>query len=86
MCVDLLVFSAPCSISDPQIGSSSSSSESDSDSRDPSPFLALLHDPVLIGSIGALLWCLLMVAAVYLFKRHGRMGHMMPGRDRAKGV
>ncbi|XP_019940841.2 roundabout homolog 4 isoform X1 [Paralichthys olivaceus] len=46
----------------------------------------LLQDPVLIGVIGALLWCVLMVAAVYLFRRHSRTGHLIPGRGKAKGL
>ncbi|XP_074467231.1 roundabout homolog 4 isoform X2 [Sebastes fasciatus] len=57
-----------------------------SDSRDPSQVLALLQDPVLIGTIGTLLWCFLMVAAVYLFRRHSRTGHLIAGHGRAKGL
>ncbi|XP_023265935.1 roundabout homolog 4 isoform X1 [Seriola lalandi dorsalis] len=60
--------------------------ESDSQRRDLSQFLALLQDPVLIGSIGALLWCVLMVAAVCLFRRHSRTGHLIPGHGKAKGL
>uniref|UniRef100_UPI0037E7D3EA roundabout homolog 4 n=1 Tax=Semicossyphus pulcher TaxID=241346 RepID=UPI0037E7D3EA len=58
----------------------------DSKSQDPSQVLALLQDPVLIGSIGALLWCGLMVAAVCLCRRHSRTGSLIPGHGRAKGL
>ncbi|KAM9788999.1 roundabout homolog 4 [Neosynchiropus ocellatus] len=51
-----------------------------------SGFLALLQNPVLIGCICALSWCILMIAAVCLFRRHSRMGALMPGRDGAKGL
>ncbi|XP_039633880.1 roundabout homolog 1 isoform X3 [Perca fluviatilis] len=67
----------------PQIGGPPGS---DSQMRDLSRVLALLQDPVLIGSVGAILWCLLMVAAVYLFRRHGRTGQLIPGHGRAKGL
>ncbi|KAM9348952.1 roundabout homolog 4 [Symphorus nematophorus] len=60
--------------------------ESDRERRDQSRVLALLQDPVLIGSIGALLWCGLMVAAVCLFRRHSRTGHLIPGHGRGKGL
>ncbi|XP_034745247.1 roundabout homolog 1 isoform X3 [Etheostoma cragini] len=59
---------------------------SDSQMRDLSRVLALLHDPVLIGSVGAVLWCILMVAAVCFFRRHGRTGQLIPGHGRAKGL
>ncbi|XP_077403651.1 roundabout homolog 4 isoform X2 [Vanacampus margaritifer] len=61
-------------------------SESESQRPDQSPLLMLLKDPVLIGSIGALLWCILMVAAVCLLRRHSKMAHLIPGRDKAKGL
>ncbi|KAI3373941.1 hypothetical protein L3Q82_021984 [Scortum barcoo] len=67
----------------PQI---SSPPESDSERQHLSQVLALLQDPVFIGSIGALLWCGLMVAAVCLFRRHSRTGHLIPGHGRAKGL
>ncbi|XP_051257416.1 roundabout homolog 1 isoform X3 [Dicentrarchus labrax] len=60
--------------------------ESDSQRRGLSQVLALLQDPVFIGSIGALLWCGLIVAAVCLFRRHSRTGHLIPGHGRAKGL
>ncbi|KAM7398629.1 hypothetical protein PAMA_006507 [Pampus argenteus] len=60
--------------------------ESDSHRRDLSPVLVLLQDPVLIGCIGALLWCIFMVAAVYLFRRHSRTGQLIPGHGKAKGL
>ncbi|XP_063059338.1 roundabout homolog 1 [Engraulis encrasicolus] len=34
--------------------------------------LAVLQDPVFIGSVGVLVWCLLMIAAVCLYRRHNR--------------
>nr|XP_057943826.1 roundabout homolog 1 isoform X2 [Doryrhamphus excisus] len=66
----------------PQLGFTS---ETDRQSRlDQSTFVALLQDPILIGSIGALLWCFLMIAAVCLLKRHSRM--CIAGRERAKSL
>ncbi|XP_036976421.1 roundabout homolog 1 isoform X1 [Acanthopagrus latus] len=62
------------------------SPESESQRRDLSQVLAVLQDPVLIGSIGALLWCVLMVTAVFLFRRHSRTGHLIPGHGKAKGL
>ncbi|XP_072231443.1 roundabout homolog 1 isoform X2 [Leuresthes tenuis] len=67
----------------PQLGSHP---ESNSQRRDLSHVLKMLQDPVLIGSIGALLWCILMVAAVYFFKRHGRTGHLLPRHGKSKGL
>ncbi|KAF3841522.1 hypothetical protein F7725_007384 [Dissostichus mawsoni] len=59
----------------PQIGAPPGSN---SDRGELSEVLALLQDPVLIGSVGALLWFLLMVAAVYLFKRLHRLAGWQP--------
>ncbi|XP_056267109.1 roundabout homolog 1-like isoform X2 [Pseudoliparis swirei] len=67
----------------PQIGGAPGS---DVQRQDLSRVLALLQDPVLIGSIAALLWSVLMVAAVFLFRRHNRTSHLIPGRGRAKGL
>ncbi|XP_070699929.1 roundabout homolog 4 [Pempheris klunzingeri] len=67
----------------PQIGDPP---ESDSKGQNLSQVLALLQDPVLISSIGALLWCSLMVVAVCLFRRHSTAGHLIPGRGKAKGL
>ncbi|KAM4547042.1 roundabout homolog 4 [Fundulus diaphanus] len=67
----------------PQLGSPT---DSDSHKQDASPLLVLLQDPVLIGSIGALLWCLLMIAAVFLFKRHSSTGHLLPHRGKSTGL
>ncbi|XP_026185033.1 roundabout homolog 1 isoform X2 [Mastacembelus armatus] len=47
---------------------------------------ALFQDPVLIGCIGALLWCILMVAAVCLYRHHSRAGQLIPGHGRTKGL
>ncbi|KAM9847003.1 roundabout homolog 4 [Aulostomus maculatus] len=66
----------------PQVGAPP---DSNSVSEQP-PLLALLQDPVLIGSVGALLWCVLMAAAVWLCRRHSRMGHLIPGHNRGKGL
>lgn len=60
--------------------------ESDSQRRHLSPVLAFLQDPVLIGSIGAILWCVLMVAAVCLFRRHSRTSQLISRHSRAKGL
>ncbi|KAM3868725.1 roundabout homolog 4 [Diretmus argenteus] len=62
------------------------SSESDSHSRDLSQVLAVLQDPVLIGIVGALLWCVLMATAVCLFRRHTRTGHLGRGHRKSKGL
>lgn len=59
--------------------------ESENQRRPLPQVLALLQDPVLIGVIGALLWCILMVAAVYLFRRHSRTGHLIPRHSKGKG-
>ncbi|XP_041656512.1 roundabout homolog 1 [Cheilinus undulatus] len=74
-------------LSDPHgfvINPQNSPSDSDGKSRD--QVLALLQDPVVIGSIGALMWCGLMVAAVCLFRRHSRTGSLIPGHHRSKGL
>ncbi|XP_030648669.1 roundabout homolog 1 [Chanos chanos] len=38
--------------------------------------LEVLRDPVFIGSVGALLWCILMATAVCLYRRHGRPANL----------
>ncbi|XP_059207792.1 roundabout homolog 1 [Centropristis striata] len=58
----------------------------DSENQDASPVLTLLQNPVLIGCVGAILWCFLMVAAVFLFRRHSKTGHLMSGHGRTKGL
>ncbi|XP_067350514.1 roundabout homolog 4 isoform X3 [Channa argus] len=58
----------------------------DSDSQRWELSQTLFQDPVLIGSIGALLWCILMVAAVFLFRRRSKAGHLILGHGRAKGL
>lgn len=60
--------------------------DSDAQRRDLSQVLALLQDPVLIGSVGALLWCVLMVAVICLLRRQGRAGHLLPRPGRSKGA
>ncbi|XP_062870532.1 roundabout homolog 1 isoform X2 [Trichomycterus rosablanca] len=44
-----------------------------------SDVLALMRDPVFIGSVGALLWCVLMVTAVCLYRKHIRPGGLGRG-------
>lgn len=48
--------------------------------------LALLQDPVLIGGVGALLWCVLMIAVICLLRRQGRAGSLLPRHGRGKGA
>lgn len=79
----MLTWSLIALSSDPQRGGGL---DTDSQRRDLSQVLAFLQDPVLIGSIGALLWCGLMVAVICLLKRHGRTGHLLPRHGRGKGV
>ncbi|KAF7659809.1 hypothetical protein LDENG_00292570 [Lucifuga dentata] len=57
-----------------------------SQKRDVAQVLAMLQNPVLIGSIGALLWCILMVTAVYFCRRHSRTGHLVPKHSKTKGL
>ncbi|KAM6983719.1 roundabout homolog 4 [Tautogolabrus adspersus] len=63
-----------------------SSSPPDSDNKSQDLYQALLQDPVFIGSVGALLCCGLMVAAVCLYRRHSRTGRLIPGHHRSKGL
>lgn len=49
-----------------------------------SDVLALMREPVFIGSVGALLWCVMMVTAACLYRKHVRPvslrgGHHKPG-------
>ncbi|XP_016120043.1 roundabout homolog 4-like [Sinocyclocheilus grahami] len=37
-----------------------------------SHFLAVIKEPVFIGSVGTLLWCVLMITTVFLYRRHVR--------------
>ncbi|XP_024249539.1 roundabout homolog 1 isoform X2 [Oncorhynchus tshawytscha] len=61
--------------------------KSDSPSRDLTRVLAVLRNPVFIGSIGALLCCILMVTAFSLYRRHTRPGdHLGRGHGKAKGL
>ncbi|KAJ8267100.1 hypothetical protein GJAV_G00138390 [Gymnothorax javanicus] len=48
--------------------------------------LAVVRDPVFIGSIGALLWCILMVTAVCLYRRHTRPAHLRHSRRKTAGM
>uniref|UniRef100_A0A3P9DBB3 Roundabout, axon guidance receptor, homolog 4 (Drosophila) n=1 Tax=Maylandia zebra TaxID=106582 RepID=A0A3P9DBB3_9CICH len=49
---------------------------------DPHGFV--IQDPVLLGSIGAVLWCVLMGAAICLFRHHSRTGQLIPRPGKAK--
>ncbi|KAL0994534.1 hypothetical protein UPYG_G00123610 [Umbra pygmaea] len=49
--------------------------------------LSVLRDPTFIGTVGALLWCALMVTAVCLYRRHARASdHLGRGNGKAKGL
>ncbi|KAJ8398988.1 hypothetical protein AAFF_G00416550 [Aldrovandia affinis] len=48
--------------------------------------LAVVRDPVFIGSVGALLWCVLMVTAVCLYRRHTRPAHLRHSHRKAAGL
>lgn len=37
-----------------------------------SDVLALMREPVFIGSVGALLWCIMMATAACLYRKHVR--------------
>ncbi|XP_038153757.1 roundabout homolog 1 isoform X2 [Cyprinodon tularosa] len=53
---------------------------------DRKPALALLQEPEFIGSVGALLWCLLMIAAVVLFRCRSSRGRLLAQHGKAKGL
>lgn len=40
-----------------------------------SHFLSVIKEPVFIGSVGTLLWCVLMITAVFLYRRHIRQAN-----------
>ncbi|XP_064207151.1 roundabout homolog 1 isoform X3 [Anguilla rostrata] len=48
--------------------------------------LAVVRDPVFIGSVGALLWCVLMVTAVCLYRRHSRPAHLRHSHRKSAGL
>ncbi|XP_062309897.1 roundabout homolog 1 isoform X2 [Osmerus eperlanus] len=48
--------------------------------------LAVLGDPVFIGSAGALLWCVLMVTAICLYRRHRRPERLARRHGNAEGL
>lgn len=62
------------------------SSSTEDEKKDAAPGLALLKDPVVIGSIGALVWCILMIAAVCMYRRHNRTGQLISGHGKRKGL
>lgn len=69
-----------CCCSDPQ----TERSQTDDHIQSPSVVLGLLQDPVVIGSVCAILWCILMVAAVCLFRRHSSA--LLSRHGKAKGL
>lgn len=68
----------------PAVGSVSEGDDAPADS--PPALALLLRDPVVIGSVGALLWCMLMVAAVCLYRKHSRTGQLMPLHGKRNGL
>uniref|UniRef100_A0A3B3BXI1 Roundabout, axon guidance receptor, homolog 4 (Drosophila) n=1 Tax=Oryzias melastigma TaxID=30732 RepID=A0A3B3BXI1_ORYME len=71
-------------LSDPQefvIPKTRSLSESDKQSRDLVHLMDLLHNPVVIGFLSAFLCCTLVVAAVFLFRRHSKTGCRLANED-----
>ncbi|XP_008426635.1 roundabout homolog 1 isoform X1 [Poecilia reticulata] len=70
-------------VTKPQLGGAT---DPDTHKQNAFSVLALLQDPVLIGSVGALLWCLLMIAAVFLFRHHSSAGQLSPHHSKAKGL
>ncbi|XP_055082794.1 roundabout homolog 1 isoform X2 [Periophthalmus magnuspinnatus] len=62
-----------------------SSAENDG-TKEPPSVLSVLRDPVVIGSIGALLWCVLMIAVVCLYRRHSRTGQLIPMNGKRRGL
>ncbi|KAG7256168.1 hypothetical protein CRUP_020327 [Coryphaenoides rupestris] len=48
--------------------------------------LAILRNPLVIGSACALLWCVLMTAALCLYRRHSGSGFLGSARRRSKGL
>ncbi|KAJ7996920.1 hypothetical protein DPEC_G00223500 [Dallia pectoralis] len=49
--------------------------------------LSVVRDPAFIGSVGALLWCALMVTAACLYRRHARPSKQLGcGNGKAKGL
>ncbi|CAL8305388.1 unnamed protein product [Gadus morhua 'NCC'] len=51
-----------------------------------SELVAVLKNPLLIGSACALLWCILMTAALCLYRRYSSSGFLGSGRKRSKGL
>lgn len=60
--------------------------ETERQKKNVSGVLDLLQDPVLIGSIGAILWCVLMVAAVCIFRRHSSMDPLLARHGKVQGL
>ncbi|KAJ8347591.1 hypothetical protein SKAU_G00261800 [Synaphobranchus kaupii] len=57
-----------------------------SDSAALAQVLAVVGDPVFIGSVGALFWCVLMVTAVLLYRRHTRPAHLRHSHRKTAGL
>lgn len=47
-----------------------------------SDVLALMREPVFIGSVGALLWCIMMVTAACLYRKHVRPATLRGGHHK----
>ncbi|XP_028321967.1 roundabout homolog 1 isoform X2 [Gouania willdenowi] len=73
-------------IINPQLGDHLPPSGGQNQDQDRSTFWALFQDPVLIGSISALLWCVVMVAGVCLYRRYSRTNNLLSRRNRIKGL
>ncbi|XP_066507367.1 roundabout homolog 4 [Hoplias malabaricus] len=51
-----------------------------------SDVLAIMRQPVFIGSVGALLWCVLMITAVYFYRKHIRAANLGGGHHSKSGL
>ncbi|XP_037403459.1 roundabout homolog 1 isoform X2 [Pygocentrus nattereri] len=51
-----------------------------------SDVLAIIREPIFIGSVGALLWCALMAAAVCLYRKHIRPANLGGGHHNRAGL
>ncbi|XP_076876576.1 roundabout homolog 4 isoform X2 [Brachyhypopomus gauderio] len=51
-----------------------------------SDVLAIMREPVFIGTVGALLWCLLMITAACLYRKHVRPTDLGGGQHKTAGL
>ncbi|XP_015464281.3 roundabout homolog 2 isoform X1 [Astyanax mexicanus] len=51
-----------------------------------SDVVAIMKEPIFIGSIGALLWCVLMATAIYLYRKHIRPSNLGGGHHKKPGL